>query len=153
MILNYKYIIVLKYFYEKASDYNYLELADNLKVHPLILSIIIKHLYQYGCLEYGNDNILKITHKGRTIFKQYENNIIYYYKEINEYNEGIEIIVDCNELLQNIPVNDRVLQRTINTSILSRMREESHLLLGKMLLFNIFINLMIVCIIIFILYI
>lgn len=152
MLLNYKDIIILQYLYENGHNYNYLELAKNLNIHPLILNKIIKQLCKYGYLEYGDDNILKITYKGRTFFKQYEKNIIYDYKEINKYYEDIEIIVDSNELLQNIPVNDIVLQRTINASIPSRMREESHLLLGKMLLFNIFINLIAVCIFLFLFY-
>lgn len=152
MVLNYKYIITLKYLYEEGYNYNYLELAKHLNIHPLILNIMIKQLCKHGYLEYGNDNILKITHKGLTFFKQYKNNIIYDYKEKNKYDEDVEIIIDYNELLQNIPFNDRVLQRTINASILSRMREESHLLLGKMLLFNVFINLIVICIFLFLFY-
>lgn len=152
MILNYRDIIILKYFYRNKQCYNYLELAENMGIHPLILNKIIISLCKYKYLVYDKNNILTITYKGNEILSKYEQNTTYEPKEKDINLCNITPVLDSIELLQNVPYNDIVLQKTINTSILSRMREESHLLLGKMLLFNIFINLMTVCILLFLFY-
>lgn len=124
---------ILNYLLDHKINYSYTELVKRLGISYDELRLLLLELKGNEYITIENYSLV-VTRKGVLEL----NNNISINKPVCKYYGTVNLIkkqLPINTFLENKIKND------INSSILSRMREESHLLLGKMLLLNILINL------------